>query len=184
MHGTLWVHLPSLVSCLQPSSSPLLTTNQCRHFESTLGVGTTARIALPLKLVYTFPPSTLSPTIAPVFPLHPLGPARVRIISDELSSLFDPQHIIDEAAFAADEVVAAAARARTAARLEQSQSASHGPVVELQAGPLVDFIPLMANGKGTRVKALVVDDNSISRRILTTLLGAKVSVSSSANGLG
>jgi hypothetical protein len=103
-----------------------------------------------------------------------MGPARVRIISDELRALFDPQHIIDEAAFAADEVVAADARTRTAARLEHSESASHSPIIELQAGPLVDFIPLMANGKGTRVKALVVDDNSISRRILTTLLGAKV----------
>ena len=124
--------------------------NGTLHYESTIGVGTTARISLPLLLVHTDSNDSdnfLPPSIAPPFPSHLIGPPRVRVISDELSSMLDPVHIMADAV--------------TAAR-EMSDKIVPLPVV-LPRVPVrsEDLIPFMEDDARIQVKALVVDDNQV-----------------------
>lgn len=135
------------------------------HFESAVGVGTTARVTLPLKLFHV---SSIQKdggpiTSSPAFPSYPSGPPRVRVISDELTAMLDPGNIIEEAAIA--DIAAAH-------RLLEPETFPVKPVVELpvDCSKLLDYIPRMANAGKVKVTALVVDDNAISRFVFFRLL--------------
>ena len=132
------------------------------QYESVLGVGTIARIAVPLRLV----PAPLTPNRP--FPVGILGIPRTRVISDELKSMLDPRSIMADAE-----------TAREASAIER-EARSPSPAASVfdvaRPLPLPDVDPSTPlTGFDRTLKCLVVDDNRIARRILTTFLVAKVS---------
>lgn len=156
----IWLVLTSLCS-LKVCDSIVRRMHGTLHFESVIGEGTTARILLPLKLVH---PSRTHPSgiPPPIFPLHPIGPPRVRIISDELNSRLDPIHIMNDAVLAANLIADEEAEAAQTRELQAVVAPAAQPLLRT---PSHAFIPLMEDGIGIRVAVLVVEDNAISRSV-------------------
>ena len=142
------------------------------QYESILGVGTIARIAVPLRLI----PAPMTPNRP--FPVDKLGLPRIRVISDELKSMLDPRSIMADAETARE--------ASAVDRDARSPSPAASVFDVARPLPLPDVDPSTPlTGFDRTLKCLVVDDNRIARRILTTFLVAKVSrLSSQRQGFG
>lgn len=103
----------------------------------------------------------------PVFPLHLTGPPLVRNLSSELAAMLDPLLIISDAAKAEAEEEA------------REQELLVVPVLVPVVSPLVAVVAIpstvavIQRKEDTNIKVLVVEDNAISRRILTTFLKTK-----------
>lgn len=135
------------------------------QYESVVGVGTIARIALPLRLVpvSTSPNQAVSRHSRP-FPLASLGLPRRRIISDELRSMLDPNHIIDVANNAA-ELEAASLSQPGPTHLSPPPPRGLPGIVDIQhplALPLPGLDPSPPlKGFDRNLKCLLVEDNRI-----------------------
>ncbi|KAK4701012.1 hypothetical protein P7C70_g5222, partial [Phenoliferia sp. Uapishka_3] len=136
------------------------------QYESVLGKGTIARIAVPLRLVpaNSRRDSRGHPTIQRPFPINSLGPPRTRIISEELKSMLNPTTIM------ADGEKAAALESKK--RDTSPQRVIGRADVRPLPLPILDPSTPLTGFDGT-LRCLVVDDNRIARRILTTFLVAK-----------
>lgn len=105
----------------------------------------------------------------PVFPLHLTGPPLVRNLSSELAAMLDPLLIMSDAAKAEAEEQAAT----------REQELLVVPVVLPVTLPVAavvvvpSTVAVMQRKEDTNIKVLVVEDNAISRRILTTFLKTK-----------
>ncbi|GAA5861955.1 hypothetical protein JCM1840_006887 [Sporobolomyces johnsonii] len=157
------------------------------RYVSTLGVGTTATCTIPLDFVLVDEPVTTESPLPPM--TRPSQRARApRILSDELSSMFGSLKLEptpEEEALRTAKLAAGAVEVALEAQRQLEEQKKNGttPLASVEERP-ESVAGTPGGAEPAELKVLVVDDNAIARRILTTFLKVKhISFVEASNGV-